>query len=97
LQQLLPDSGLKLNECIVEMELLAQARGKNVQDLIKKELSNMPITLSKENSLFYQEWKQEVSIDHAERMLRIGLSPDIVQQCTGLALKTIKGLLKKMQ
>jgi predicted transposase/invertase (TIGR01784 family) len=105
LQVLLADSQIVLEECIVEMGYLSQARDEYIQQLIKKEVANMPITRDIKKSLWYddvrreslEDGKQEGKLEDAKRMIELGLSLDLVQQCTGLSLKLLKSLQRRMK
>jgi hypothetical protein len=104
LQSLLAGSEITLQECIVEMEYLAQVRGKRVQHLLKQEVNNMAITLDVKKSLYYQEaikgvkkeGRKEGKMEDAELMLKDGMTIDLVRKYTRLNLMTIKAIEQKV-
>lgn len=104
LQVQLAGSNLKLSECILELGYLAQTRNIDIQNLIKKEVVKMPITLPLEGSIFYQDivqmakekGKLEGKWEDAERMFQFGLPIDTVHHYTGLDIGTLKKLQHKL-
>ena len=92
-------------EKLKHLELLAQLRGKNLQNQIVKEEEHMPITIDIRKDLRYQQGVEEGekegalknSKKNALKMLEKGISAEMVREITGLTIAQLKELQSQVK